>query len=895
MNKRAFISVVISGLLLAAVLLTGLAIPASAGNATPGAPMDTAPDLGATPLPSSVNLSNELPAVGDQTDIGPGCQYCHTWSCTYYMLTQYVKHFLHPEWDLSNPEHIFGPSFCCYEGGDHYVLQNQGDLDMAEMPYDPSLPESGRPTPAQIEAAKQYRISGYSFLWDYGQQTEPPFSTTDAAITNAKAWIASGHVLDVGIDAYSDFPLQHNHSQDTHFYDPAISPPHTIGHYVNFVGYNDNINPSGVGADHKGGFLMVNCWGPNWNGDMHGYIWMSYAYVKQCVTDCSVITSMPSDTPSVTGCNTNSGKVGDTVVISGNNFGTNRRQTKVTFNGVTSQIDGWVNDSIITSVPWDVTSGPLVVHDWEDTHSNSFEFTVNHSAPTIASMIPDSGAAGNALIMPDLTGANFFGTPVVELRKAGQADIVASSVQVTSSTNAICSFDLQGAAPGSWDLCLKNPDGQSAAKPGVFTVTAPTWYLAEGTTAWGFNTYITIENPNTSGVTAKLTYMDPNPSSGAGVLKTRTINLPPEAQTTVDPRWDLGNTDFSTKVECLQGKTIAVDRTMFWTGKGAPSPEGHGSIGVTSPSTTWYLPEGSSAWGFETWTLVENPNPTVTNVTITYMTQDAMQKVVHKTVPACSRASYSMAADLGLQADASIKVQSDVPVIAEGSTYRNNKREGSSSVGATAPSTDCFLSEGSTAWGFTTYVLVENPNDQPTDVTLTYMTPTGPKTEPAFTMSANSRKTIRVNDALANTDFSTKVHGTRPIIASRSMYWGAGTPLGEACHSSIGLTQAHMTFYLPDGQTSNGHETYTLVANPNPTAATVRVSYLPQGGGKTISFTDEIGAGSRKTYDMGDKIPSGRASVMVQSLDVARPIIVERSMYWNNKGAGTNTIGACSD
>jgi hypothetical protein len=162
-------------------------------------------------------------------------------------------------------------------------------------------------------------------------------------------------------------------------------------------------------------------------------------------------------------------------------------------------------------------------------------------------------------------------------------------------------------------------------------------------------------------------------------------------------------------------------------------------------------------------------------------------------------------------------------------------------------------------------------------------------------MSANSRKTIRVNDALANTDFSTKVHGTRPIIASRSMYWGAGTPLGEACHSSIGLTQAHMTFYLPDGQTSNGHETYTLVANPNPTAATVRVSYLPQGGGKTISFTDEIGAGSRKTYDMGDKIPSGRASVMVQSLDVARPIIVERSMYWNNKGAGTNTIGACSD
>ena len=42
---------------------------------------------------------------------------------------------------------------------------------------------------------------------------------------------------------------------------------------------------------------------------------------------------------------------------------------------------------------------------------------------------------------------------------------------------------------------------------------------------------------------------------------------------------------------------------------------------------------------------------------------------------------------------------------------------------------------------------------------------------------------------------------------------------------------------------------------------------------------------------MADKIPSGRASIMVQSLDGARPIMVERSMYWNNRGAGTDTIG----
>jgi hypothetical protein len=248
-----------------------------------------------------------------------------------------------------------------------------------------------------------------------------------------------------------------------------------------------------------------------------------------------------------------------------------------------------------------------------------------------------------------------------------------------------------------------------------------------------------------------------------------------------------------------------------------------------------------------------------------------------------------------MPADASIEVTSDVPVIAEGSTYRNNRREGSSSVGATAPATDYFLPEGSTAWKFTTYVLVQNPNSTPTDVTLTYMTPGGPKTQPPFTMPADSRKTIRVNDFLANTDFSTQVHGTRPIIAERSMYWGAGTALGEASHESIGLSGPHVTFYLPDGQTSGGHETYTLVQNPNPVPVNVQVTYMTATGAGNVSWSESIPANARKTFNMADKLASGRASVMVTSTTTGKKIVVERSMYWNSMGAGTDTIGGYGD
>lgn len=206
---------------------------------------------------------------------------------------------------------------------------------------------------------------------------------------------------------------------------------------------------------------------------------------------------------------------------------------------------------------------------------------------------------------------------------------------------------------------------------------------------------------------------------------------------------------------------------------------------MTSPSNTWYLPEGSTNWGFETWTLLDNPTATDANVTLTYMTEGAAPRSFNKTVPAYSRLSVKMSGDVGA-ADASIGVSSpSVPVIAEERTCRNNRREGSCSIGATAPANSFYLSEGSTAWGFTRYVLVQNPNNDPADVSITYMTPGGPRVQPTFTMPPNCRKTIRVNDIkpsngypvdVSNTDLSTQVSSNRPIVAERSMYWGAGTP-----------------------------------------------------------------------------------------------------------------------
>jgi Family of unknown function (DUF5719) len=513
--------------------------------------------------------------------------------------------------------------------------------------------------------------------------------------------------------------------------------------------------------------------------------------------------------------------------------------------------------------------------------------------PTITSISPNSRSAGDTGFTLTVNGNGFSPASIVKWNGTGRTTTFVSPTQLTTS---IPSSDI--ADVGISEVSVFNPAPGGGQSSSLSFTSLSTYYLAEGTNAWGFSTYITLENPNDSSVTATLTYMNLSASaSGKGIAGTRTLTLPPLSQTCVSSVPDIGNVDFSTKVECTEGKTIAVDRTMYWTGPGySPSQSGyHSSIGVTSPSTTWYLPEGSSNWGFETWTLVENPNPTAANVTLTYMTEGGGAKPLTKTIPPYSRATYSMSQDIG-GADSSIQVTSDIPVIAERSVYRNNKREGSCSIGATSPSTDFFLAEGATGYnvGYVTYVLVQNPQNTPTDVSLTYQTQGGQVAGPSFTMGPNSRKTIRLNDQLpANTNVSTQVHGSQGIIAERAMYWDNGT--GQAFHASIGLSSPHLSFYLPDGNVSPTSETWTLVENPNPGAVTVRITYLPNGGGTPISFTDEIPPGTRATYNMAAKIPSGRASIMVQSLDGGRPIMVERSMYMNNRGGGTDTIGGWSD
>ena len=443
-----------------------------------------------------------------------------------------------------------------------------------------------------------------------------------------------------------------------------------------------------------------------------------------------------------------------------------------------------------------------------------------------------------------------------------------------------------------------------------------TWYLAEGSNNWGFYTEIHLANPNNTNVQTLFTYMLPS-----GQTVTQNVWLAPQSQTGVIPYGLLGAVDFSTKIQVVDDvDNIAVDRLMSWykPGDSPPTIEETSSIGANSPLRNWYLAEGSTNWGFETYILVQNPNGFATDATLMFMIEGESARGFVKRIPAQSRQTFKMS-DLVGRKDASCQVTADDPVVVERSMFRGaNRAMGHETIAATTPATSYYLAEGTTNWGFTTYVLVQNPNPVPANVSLALQTQHGPMNGPTAVMPPNSRKTFNLNNWInkgqlsRGLDVSTVVNSDQPIIAERAMYWYDKTGK-EGGHDTIGMTAGHSSFYFPSGYCGlsqpDGHETWTLVQNSNDVAVDVRLTYLPMDQMKSpIEMDATIPANTRKTFSMIQAAGTGPYSTVVQSLDAGMKVMAETSMYAGavasfrttqdftiSRSAGGCSIGAYSD
>jgi hypothetical protein len=753
-------------------------------------------------LKASVDLTAQFPPVGDQGTESS----CVAWATSYYYKSSVEKRE-HTTWNLSNAQNQFSPSFVYNQtnGGEDNgstfpdafdVLQTKGDVDIAEMEYADG-DYTRQPTAAQLEAAKPYRIpTGWNYLWL--KSGKGPLASANE-VSDAKAWLGEGNLLVMGIPIYSDFP-DFGSNPSKAYYDYNGKAGLVGGHGVCIAGYDDNINPRGADADHRGGFKIVNSWGPSWNGASHGFVWLSYDFVKRYVWEAWTMGDLVGDGPSIRGLSASTGGVGSTVNITGNNFGTKRRNARVIFNGTEATQAVFTNDSVTATVPYGATSGPVVVYDWEGTASkvaggtsSANIFTVNKTSSYSYYFAEGSTREGFdewlSLQNPRLSPLKVTATYMLagSLAPVTRTYLLEPLSRVSVSVN-------QEVGPGQDVSAKLQAEGEFyAERPMYFDykkgqagyswtgghvaagVVAPArdWYFAEGTTRPGFEEWMCLQNPNSQEVVANIDY-----TTVGGPSSRKDYPLPPQSRVSVFVNRDVGpGLDVSAKVHC--DSPIVAERPMYFD-YGGKWDGGHTVMGATSPETTWYFAEGTTRPGFEEWLAVQNTNDQDTSITCNFLVSGGAGEERSYTVSANSRWTLDVSKAVGPGMDASIVLESELPVVAERPIYFSYKdgtpgyswTGGHDVMGSPQPKPAWFFAEGCTYDWADEYICVANPGADSARVVMTFMLDRGGSLERTLNVEPRGRVTIKVADMVGRGhDVSTRIVSDRPVIAERPMYF----------------------------------------------------------------------------------------------------------------------------
>ncbi|MBN1289306.1 MAG: hypothetical protein JXA49_06700 [Actinobacteria bacterium] len=299
------------------------------------------------------------------------------------------------------------------------------------------------------------------------------------------------------------------------------------------------------------------------------------------------------------------------------------------------------------------------------------------------------------------------------------------------------------------------------------------WGAAEGSTNGGFETWLLIQNPNSHPVTAEIYYVTPEgPWEGPKVPMQPNSRASVNVADYIPDEWDV-----STLVFC--DYPIVVERSTYWAGRSG----GHNSITSAVISKNWYLTEGCTRGGFETWVLVLNPLDHAVEITLDFLTEDGLIQGPEVVLPEFTRQSFSVADYVPNNWNVSTIVGASDTIMAERSIYWAGRTGGNSSIGNVMASKNWHLAEGSTNGGFETWVLVMNPWDEPVEVELSYLTCEGKKNGPKVTLDPLSRFSFHLADGMPNTwEVSATISAEKEVMVEKSIYWGnradGGSSLG---------------------------------------------------------------------------------------------------------------------
>ena len=196
-------------------------------------------------------------------------------------------------------------------------------------------------------------------------------------------------------------------------------------------------------------------------------------------------------------------------------------------------------------------------------------------------------------------------------------------------------------------------------------------------------------------------------------------------------------------------------------------------------------------------------------------------------------------------------------------TWDGNAYGSHAETSLAAPATTWYLAEGSTSGAFALFYLLQNPGATPADVTVRYLRPFGaPPTERTYTLAADSRMTIPVDDVGTGTGVDGRVSRGGEHAADHRRAGDVLNVPGQpfaAGHESAGVTAPATRWFLAEGATGPYSISSSCSSNPSTSAANV-TSTICCRRERHCAKTTAVPAKSRSTIWVDDERPGRRTA-----------------------------------
>ncbi len=405
-----------------------------------------------------------------------------------------------------------------------------------------------------------------------------------------------------------------------------------------------------------------------------------------------------------------------------------------------------------------------------------------------------------------------------------------------------------------------------------------TYYFAEGYTGAGTAEYLSLTNPSSTQNTITVTYL-----FAQGTPRTRTYAVPGQVHTVLNINQEVGANQSVSMI--VQGSQPFVAERSMYTEKGS-FVAASDSVGSSVLSTNWYFAEGNTTYGWNTLLAVLNPSTQPATITVQYLTGSSGAKrraatiTSTYTVPAQARGTIVLNSAIpnqqfGMAITASSAVLIERPEYLISGTLRG----GNSVVGATAPQTTWYFGGGNTSSGFIESLVLANPSSNQANVQMRYLSASGQVVNQSVSVPSLSRIEVSVNAAFKGGIHSTVITSNVPIVAERQDFFHTnfnGSVQGST--TMMGSSHASTSWYMAQGDTSNGYAEYLAVANPNNVQTQVQVVYYLASGSPIVK-THVIGANARLTISLLSELgPNQTVGIAVYATS---PVVTEQVLFFN--------------